>query len=152
LASAWRARELFAADEPARTSTLAWFLGMTTAFATVAIPLQLDREWITIGWALEGAALVVLWQRLDHPGLQWIALALLGAVTVRLVGNPAVLEYYPRGAWRIVNWLSYTYLVPAAALFFAAARLEPLELGRVREWEQPLYAREHALCAIAAGL
>src|SRR4029453_165281 len=30
--------------------------GATLAFITVAIPLQLDRQWITIGWALEGAA------------------------------------------------------------------------------------------------
>jgi uncharacterized membrane protein len=152
LLAARRVRALFAPDDPARTTTLAWFLGITTGFVTVAIPLQLEKEWITIGWALEGAALVVLWQRLDHPGLKWVGLGLLGAVAVRLVGNAAVLDYYPRGAWRVVNWLLYTYLVPAAALFFASSRLEPLELQRLRDWERPAYVHERPLGAMAAGL
>src|SRR5262249_53083519 len=41
LAAAQRSRAVFAAGDPARTSNLAWFLGVTTAFVTVAIPLQL---------------------------------------------------------------------------------------------------------------
>jgi len=38
------------------------------SFAAVAIPLQLQKEWITLGWALEGLAVIALWRRLDHPG------------------------------------------------------------------------------------
>ncbi len=38
------------------------------------------------------------------------------AATVRLVANPAVLTYAERGTWPILNWVLYTYLVPAAAL------------------------------------
>src|SRR5262249_59160889 len=36
---------------------LALVAATALGFATVAIPLQLNRQWITIGWALEGAAL-----------------------------------------------------------------------------------------------
>jgi hypothetical protein len=151
LAAAQRTRVEFAPDDPARTSNLAWFLGVTTAFLTVAIPLQLDREWITIGWALEGLALVMLWQRLDHPGLKYVGLALLAAVTVRLVVNDAVLTYHARPAFRIVNWLLYTYLVPAAALLRASIVLAPLEVPRLREWERPVYG-ERPFGAMGAGL
>ena len=36
---------------------LALVAGTALGFITVAIPLQLEKWWITIGWALEGAAL-----------------------------------------------------------------------------------------------
>jgi uncharacterized membrane protein len=147
------ARRVWAADDPRRTAGLAWFAAVALSFATVAIPLQLAREWITIGWALEGFAVVVLWTRLDHPGLKYFGLALLGAATIRLVANPAVLGYYPRPAWRIVNWLLYTYLVPAAALLGASRVLERHELERARPWERStLYGRGWPVGALAAGL
>ena len=48
---------------------LAIVAGSALAFATVAIPLQLEQQWITIGWALEGAALAWLYRRIPHRGL-----------------------------------------------------------------------------------
>ena len=50
-------------------SRLALVAGAALAFITIAIPLQLDKQWITIGWALEGAALVWLYRRIPHRGL-----------------------------------------------------------------------------------
>ncbi len=101
---------------------LALVAGAALAFATAAIPLQLDRQWITIGWALEGAALAWLYRRVPHRGLLAWAAALCVAVFIRLSVNPAVFEYHARGASPIWNWYLYTYLVAATALF-AAARL-----------------------------
>ena len=34
------------------------FAGLALTFATAAIPIRLDGEWITIAWALEGALLI----------------------------------------------------------------------------------------------
>jgi uncharacterized membrane protein len=99
---------------------LALVAGTALAFVTVAIPLQLHRQWITIGWALEGAALAWLFRRIPHRGLLYTALALLGAVFVRLALNPEILIYEPRGALRIFNWYLYAYLICAAAFLFAA--------------------------------
>jgi uncharacterized membrane protein len=152
VAAAARARDLWPADDDRRTSALAWLCGVALALVTIAIPLQVEKEWLTIGWALEGVAMLVLWSRLDHPGLKYVALALLLAATVRLVGNPAVLVYHPRPAWRIVNWLAYAYLVPAAALIASARILVPLEVDRLRGWERPFYFRPNALAAGACGL
>jgi uncharacterized membrane protein len=97
--------------------------GAALAFVTVAIPLQLDRQWITIGWALEGAALAWLFVRVPHRGLLNTGLALLGAAFVRLAMNPEILHYEPRGALRIFNWYLYAYLICAAAFLFAAWKL-----------------------------
>jgi uncharacterized membrane protein len=119
-----------------RTSALVWLSGATMLFVTVAIPLQLDREWITIGWALEAAALLALYRRLDHAGLKWVATLLFVFVGSRLLLNPYVLGYYERGPSRIVNWLSYTYLVPAVCLVVGGALLRDLEGPRLRRWER----------------
>ncbi|MGH7787764.1 MAG: DUF2339 domain-containing protein, partial [Candidatus Binatia bacterium] len=152
LAALARARRLWQPDEAQRTATLAWFAAIALGFITVAIPLQLDRQWITVGWALEGIAVLVLWTRLDHPGLKYLGVALLAAVFVRLVANPAVLDYYPRPTWRIVNWLLYTYLVPAAAMLAASTVLVRHELARLwpieRQW---LYVRARPFGALLTG-
>jgi Predicted membrane protein (DUF2339) len=99
---------------------LALVAGAVLAFLTAAIPLQLDREWITIGWALLAAALGALYLRITHRGLLWWTAGLLAAVFLRLAANPAVLAYHPRGSTPIWNWYLYTYLVPALAFFLAA--------------------------------
>ena len=98
---------------------LALVAGAALAFVTVAIPLQLKQQWITIGWALEGAALAWVYTRIPHRGLLYSGIALLGAVFVRLALNPEVLVYEPRGSMRILNWYLYAYLLCAAAMFVA---------------------------------
>ena len=152
LAAAYRARRLWPVDEPRRTSALAWFAAVALGFVSVAIPLQLDKEWITLGWALEGLAVTALWKRLDHPGLKWFGLALFAAVTARLVANPALLGYYPRSGWPILNWLAYTYLIPAGALLGSAAILGRHEVERRRPAEAAFYAAGHPVGAILCSL
>jgi uncharacterized membrane protein len=99
---------------------LALVAGAALAFITVAIPLQLDEQWWTIGWALEGAALAWLYGRIPHRGLLYASVALLSAVFVRLALNPEVFRYEPRGELRILNWYLYAYVLAAAAFFLAA--------------------------------
>ncbi len=152
LAGAQRTRRLWAEQEPWQERAFVWFLVVALGFITAAIPLQLEKEWITIGWALEGLAVTLLWRRYDHAGLKYFALALLAGATVRLVGNPAVLGYYPRPAWRIVNWLAYTYLAPAAALLWAADVLRAREVERARAWEKSTYASGYPVGAVVSGL
>jgi uncharacterized membrane protein len=101
---------------PAEIARLALIAGASLGFVTLAIPLQLERNWITIGWALEAAALAWLYARIPHKGLLWFAFALSAVVFARLALNPEVLRYEPRGEFRIWNWYLYTYLVCAAAL------------------------------------
>jgi uncharacterized membrane protein len=101
---------------------LAMIAGAVLAFVTVAIPLQLEKQWITIGWALLAAALAWLWLRIPHRGLLFWTGGLLAAVFIRLALNPAVLTYHPRSEHAIWNWYLYTYLISALA-FLATARL-----------------------------
>lgn len=115
-------RELLKMEEPGARDLgrLALVAGTALAFVTVAIPLQLQKQWITIGWALEGAALAWLFGRIRHRGLLYWSLALFAAVFVRLAMNPEILLYEPRGPMRIFNWYLYAYLVCATAFLLGA--------------------------------
>ncbi len=152
LAAAARSRRRWAPSGATGRGRLAWFAAVALGFVSVAIPLQLDQEWITLGWALEGLAVLVLWRRLDHPGLKYFGLLLLFAASVRLVLNPAVVGYHPAAGWPLLNWLLYTYLVPAAALVFSARLLATLEVARQRPFEEELYRRGWPVAAAGCGV
>ncbi len=110
---------------PARNAQLALFGGAALFFITLIFPIQFDRQWITVGWALEGAALCWLFRRVPHPGLRLTGVVLLVIVFGRLALNPAVLNYHPRAAFPILNWYLYTYGIATVCLFAAARFLAP---------------------------
>lgn len=91
-----------------------------TSLASLAIPMELERAWITVAWALEVPALAWIAARLRVPALQKGAWVLGGLVAIRLLLNPFVLTY-PTGEHPVFNWLVYGYGIPAAAFVLAAA-------------------------------
>ena len=152
LATVLWARQRLAGQADIRRTAVVWYLAVVLSLLSVAIPLQLEKEWITIGLALNGLAIIALWVRLDHPGLKYFGLALLAAATVRLVANPAVLSYHIRAAAPVLNWLAYTYLVPASALVLSRRFLKAREVDRLADWEQRLYPAHRAIGAASCGL
>jgi len=112
-------------DSPARMSQLALFGGVGLFFITLIFPIQFDRQWITIGWALEGAALLWLFHRVPHPGLRLTGFGLLIAAFVRLALNPAVFDYHTRAETPIFNWYLYAYGIVTVCLFAGARLLAP---------------------------
>ncbi|HWY30149.1 MAG TPA: DUF2339 domain-containing protein, partial [Candidatus Acidoferrum sp.] len=113
------------AENKSRMAQLAWFGGVALFFITLIFPIQFDRQWITIGWALEGAALLWLFHRVPHPGLRLTGIGLLTAAFVRLAFNPAVLEYHPRSTTPILNWYLYAYGMVTICLFVGTRLLAP---------------------------
>jgi Predicted membrane protein (DUF2339) len=124
-----------------RLNYLALFAAITLGFIATAVPLQLERQWITIGWALEAAAVWWLFGMLPHPGLKYFGLALFLAVGARLLLNPEVLQYQPRGG-PIVNWLLYTYGIPALCCFAGTYLLRRAEARRGPEPEYDVLQRD----------
>lgn len=109
----------------ARMTQLAWFGGVALFFVTLIFPIQFQRQWITIGWALEGAALLWLFHRVPHAGLRLAGAGLLVAAFVRLALNPAVLDYHQRSATAIFNWYLYAYGIVTVCLFAGAWLVAP---------------------------
>ncbi len=110
------------AENPLRLGRLAWFGGVALLFITLIFPIQFSAQWLTLGWALEGAALLWLFHRVPHPGLRVVGVGLLAAVFVRLALNPSVLGYHASSATPIFNAYLFLYGV-AIACFVVGARL-----------------------------
>jgi len=110
-------------DSPKRMTLLAWFGGTALFFITLIIPIQFSQQWITIGWALEGAALLWLFHRVPHQGLRLVGVALLATAFVRLTLNPAVLTYHARASTPILNWYLYAYGTVIVCMFIGAQLL-----------------------------
>ena len=99
------------------SSALLASLHLTTAvvFLTIAIPLKAQGRWLTIGWLVEGAALLWVASRLRSRLLRVLALLCLALGFVALVTvNPAA------SATPIFNQRFGTYCVAIAVFAFAA--------------------------------
>lgn len=113
------------AEARARLTQLAFFGGVGLFFITLIFPIQFDKQWLTIAWALEGAALLWLFHRVPHDGLRLTGFALLVAAFVRLALNVEVLTYHVRSATPVFNWYLYTYGLVTVCLFLGARLLAP---------------------------
>ena len=133
-AALWLVHRDRTTDPPIRLSQLAWFGGVTLLFITLIVPLQWQREWLTLGWALEGAALCWLYRRVPHEGLRLTGVLLLFTAFARLVLNQAAFTYYPRTE-PVWNWQLYTYGLAILAHIAAVRFLAP---PRDRLHELPL--------------
>ncbi|HEX8618659.1 MAG TPA: DUF2339 domain-containing protein [Thermoanaerobaculia bacterium] len=80
------------------------------AFLTIAVPVQLDDEWIAIAWAVEAAALAWLYMRVAHRGIALWSGGLAAFVLGMLIVDP------------VFDGYQFTYPICAAAMFFAAYR------------------------------
>jgi uncharacterized membrane protein len=113
------------ADPATGDARLAWQAGAALFFITLIFPIQFDREWITLGWALEGLALLWLFRVVPNRGLRYVGVGLLGLAFVRLALNPAVLEYHRRTETPIWNWYLYAYGITIVCLFVGAWLFRP---------------------------
>jgi uncharacterized membrane protein len=104
---------------------LAWQGGAALLFISLVFPLQFQREWITLGWAVEGLALLALFRYVPNDGLRIVGAALLTIAFIRLALNPAVLDYHPRTATRIWNWYLYAYGLTSVCLIAGASVVQP---------------------------
>jgi len=89
------------------SARLAIVAGAALAFVTVAIPLQLEKEWITVGWALEGLALRVALR--PHPASR-AARDVERAARRRVRAaraQPPGARLRTAGTLRIFNWYLY---------------------------------------------
>jgi len=111
------------------------------ALVSFVFPVQFQREWITLGWAIEGLLLLLLFRWIPNRRLRAVALIVLTGAFVRLALNPAVLEYHQRTHVPIWNWYLYAYGI-AAICFFLSARWfgEPKEKFYERDASLYLYS------------
>ena len=128
------ARSVDRMSRDARPVALA-FIGVSLTLLTLAIPIQLDTSWITIGWAAE--AVVLAWVGLSSGSarLRQAALLVLALALLRLFGSDAV---EPVSKYRLVfNARFFTFLFVIAALYLLAFIYRRASSG-LESWEKGL--------------
>ncbi len=88
------------------------------ASLALAAPMELERAWIGVAWALQAPAFLAIAHRFGLRPLRWLAGA-VGALAMIWLLRPAVC-HYPTGDAVVLNWISYAYGVSALALGAAA--------------------------------
>ncbi len=103
--------------------TLGIYAVTTVASIAGVLVFTLHDAWLTVGLALVVPALAWIGGRLELPEFRFVALVFATALTVRLVFNPAIVDYY-HAAFLGRHWVLYGYGVPAAALYVGARLFE----------------------------
>jgi uncharacterized membrane protein len=127
------------------TEALGFLAAGVCFFIAAAIPLELSREWITVAYAIEFAAVAVIADRLGLVAMRLLCWPLLAVVVVRFVLNPEVLKY-PLGVTPILNWILWGYGVAIAALVAGAHYLRRTMNDRL------VMATEAAIALLAFAL
>lgn len=120
--------------------------GLSWTFLTLAIPLALDGQWITLAWAVEGVALLWLAAQTPMPVAAWAGLVALVLAAIRVLtldryGFPGVPPI-----WNL-TFLIHAVVVGALAVGGALA-------GRARETSEGYLRTEaiRSLLWVAAAL
>jgi len=111
------------------------FLGTSILFLTVAVPLQVDRNLITIVWAIEGVVLVWLSFWISIYKLRVAALGIYILVAIRLVGFDANLPFDNFAL--IFNKRFITFVIAAISAGVAAYLYKSYQ-NNVLEEEKPV--------------
>lgn len=112
---------------------LAAYCVAVTAFVSFALPLELERQWLCVGWALEAATLAWLLNKLRVRALGILGIAISAGVAVKLLLNPGILTY-PTGTTPVFNWILYGYGLPMLALAVAAFLYERSGWEKTGTW------------------
>lgn len=81
------------------------FLGLASLFLTLAVPIQLNQQWVTLAWALEGVILTWIGLRTDSRLTRYAALIVYGVALIHWLEIDLV-EFGYRGAQSFVPLLN----------------------------------------------
>ena len=103
------------------------FTLVAATFAAIAVPVPVSGVWITIGWAAQSVAVLVLSRKLGMAEMRWFGYGLLAAMLLRLLGLDTFDLHLE--TFRPVLNLRFLAFSSAIAALYAAAVLE-MKRGR----------------------
>jgi uncharacterized membrane protein len=126
------------------------FLGLASLFLTLAVPIQLDQHWVTMGWALEGVVLLWIGLRASSNLTRYAAMIVFGIALAHWFGTDLRdFAYTPdRTFLPLLNRRAASCLVLIASLA-AAAWLYRRSGEEVEEGEGKLFG---GACALTANV
>ena len=96
------------------------FLSVALAFIVIMIPIQLEKSWVTIGWATEAAALVWIGIRVRNQGIRIAGIVLFVATILRLFIGDLDIDIYNESFRPFFNQRFLTILFVSLTAFLAA--------------------------------
>ncbi len=90
-----------------------------TGFVALAVPLELEHNWMAVAWSSQLPAIAWVEQRLDIPWLRRSAWIFGALVLARLCPVPLIFQM-PLGDTPIFNWILYGYGIPFIGFITAA--------------------------------
>lgn len=142
----------FPEDAQAHTAALAAHGFGAVLLTVLALTLQVETEVWAVSLALAGMGLALLWRRVDHAALKYVAVLAAALAAAHLVSHLWTEHHWLHQETRVLNELLYGILLPGAAMLVASAALRGRELERLRSWEGEFYARTLPLLAGGTGL
>ena len=88
-------------------------------FVTLAVAIELEQQWVAVGYALVLAGIATVHLCLPLLSLRAAACILTALIALRLLADGAI-DDYAIAATPVWNWLLYGYGLPIAAFAFAA--------------------------------
>jgi predicted membrane protein DUF2339 len=138
----------YAARVPDDRATVDLHEGVSWTFLTIAMPLALDGQWVTLAWAAQGVMLLWLASRSPAPVAVWGGLVVLLLAAVRAVGLDAYWSSDIRPVW---NRAFLVHLLVVVALAVGGG-LGGRALGLVRAGWTPASLRATLWVAAVATL
>ncbi len=114
----------------------AFAFGIAIVFLTVAIPVQLEKSWMTAAWAAEGAVLIWLAVRYGTPRWQLWGLGALGLAVIRLFAFDQFVDW-THGFTPVMNDMFWAFAPTALAMAAAAWFLRNREKA-LHAWLTPV--------------
>lgn len=111
------------------------FLGISIAFLTIAVPLQVRKNLITIAWAVEAGGLMLLGFLINSMRLRVASLAVYMLVLARLFAFDTLIDLGNFSL--IINKRFLTFLIATASMGFASF-LFVNQSRRLNEEEKPV--------------
>ncbi|MBV7532462.1 DUF2339 domain-containing protein [Chitinophaga sp. sic0106] len=107
-------------------------IGLVLSFASLAAPVQLQGNYITLFWAAEAVLLVWLWQKSGIVLMKYAALLVHGLMLISLLMD--WMQLYGPGQARMMPFLNHAFITGAVAV---AAHVMLVKLSRKEDPSQP---------------
>ncbi len=104
----------------AETRLTLTFMAVALAFLVIMVPIQLEKNWITVGWAVLAAALIWIGTKTDSGGILLAGAGLLVVAIGKLLFSDLSIDIFQPGFRSFFNERFLTALVVAASTFLSA--------------------------------
>jgi uncharacterized membrane protein len=121
----------YASRVPEDRVTLMVHEGVSWTFLTLAVPLWLDAQWITLAWAIQGMLLLWLASRAPAAVAAWGGLAALLLAAMRAVALDRYWSAESAAVWNLTFLIHLLVVVALAVGGGLAGRARDDQLGRV---------------------